>query len=294
MRLRLKNIGCYLLIIILLPYVVTVFLNGPSITSYSHVDSTSVKVQDGDTISEMPMEEYCIGILAKEMPASYSKEALKAQAILVRTEVCRKIKEAGKEAVLEEQFWTRRQMEDAWGAKYSKYYGKLKDAWDGTEGAVLFFGEGLALTPFFRLSNGCTRDGKEVLGSEEYPYLKIVECPYDIENKKQIQTVMTEDMDAEVTQTDTAGYVLGVRVGQENISGEEFRNTYGLASGCFTLQRYNGKIRITTRGEGHGLGMSQYSADRMAEEGYTYDEILQYFYEGTEIKEVAEILQDVE
>ena len=55
MRLRLKNIGCYLLIIILLPYVVTVFLNGPSITSYSHVDSTSVKVQDGDTISEMPM-----------------------------------------------------------------------------------------------------------------------------------------------------------------------------------------------------------------------------------------------
>lgn len=258
------------------------------------MDSTSVKVQDGDTISEMPMEEYCIGILAKEMPASYSKEALKAQAILVRTEVCRKIKEAGKEAVLEEQFWTRKQMEDAWGAKYSKYYGKLKDAWDGTEGAVLFFGEGLALTPFFRLSNGCTRDGKEVLGSEEYPYLKIVECPYDIENKKQIQTVMTEDMDAEVTQTDTAGYVLGVRVGQENISGEEFRNTYGLASGCFTLQRYNGKIRITTRGEGHGLGMSQYSADRMAEEGYTYDEILQYFYEGTEIKEVAEILQDVE
>ena len=121
-----------------------------------------------------------------------------------------------------------------------------------------------------------------------------MECPYDIENKKQIQTVMTEDMDAEVTQTDTAGYVLGVRVGQENISGEEFRNTYGLASGCFTLQRYNGKIRITTRGEGHGLGMSQYSADRMAEEGYTYDEILQYFYEGTEIKEVAEILQDVE
>ncbi len=58
MRLRLKNIGCYLLIIILLPYVVTVFLNGPSITSYSHVDSTSVKVQDGDTISEMPMEGY--------------------------------------------------------------------------------------------------------------------------------------------------------------------------------------------------------------------------------------------
>lgn len=150
------------------------------------------------------------------------------------------------------------------------------------------------MTPFFRLSNGCTRDGAEVLGSGDYPYLKIVECPWDIEDKKQIQTVMTEDMDAEITQADTAGYVLSVRVGQENLSGEEFRSTYGLASGCFTLQRYNGKIRITTRGEGHGLGMSQYSANQMAKEGQTYDEILQYFYEGTEIKEVAEILMDVE
>ena len=105
---------------------------------------------------------------------------------------------------------------------------------------------------------------------------------------------MAEDMDAEVTETDTAGYVLNVRVGEENISGEEFRSNHNLASGCFTLQRYNGQIRITTRGEGHGLGMSQYSADRMAKDGETYDTILQYFYEGTELKEVAEILLDVE
>ena len=294
MRLKLKKMGCYMIIILLLPYVVTVFLNGPSITSYSHVDKTSVKVKSGETVSQMPIEEYCIGVLAKEMPASYSKEALKAQAVVVRTEVYRKIKETGKETVLEGEFRTQKQMEDAWGAKYPKYYNKLVDAWNDTEGQVLFYGEELALTPFFRLSNGCTRDGKEVLGSDAYPYLKIVECPWDIEDKKQIQTVMTEDMDAEITQADTAGYVLSVRVGQENLSGEEFRSTYGLASGCFTLQRYNGQIRITTRGDGHGLGMSQYSADQMAKEGETYDAILQYFYEGTEIKEVAEILLDVE
>ena len=294
MRLKLKKLGCYLIIIILLPYVVTVFLNGPSITSYSHVDSTSVKVKSGDAEVMMPIEEYCIGVLAKEIPASYNQEALKAQAVLVRTDVYRKIRENGKETVLSEEFWTQKQMENAWGAKYSKYYNRLSEAWNDTEGEVLFYGEELALTPFFRLSNGCTRDGKEVLGSDAYPYLKIVDCPYDIEDKKQIQTVMTEDMDAEVTETDTAGYVLSVRFGQENISGEEFRNNYGLASGCCTLQRYNGRIRITTRGEGHGLGMSQYSADQMAKDGETYDAILQYFYEGTELKEVAEILLDIE
>ncbi len=294
MRLKLKRLGCYLIIIILLPYVITVFLNGSSITSYSHVDSVRVKVKSGEQETEMPIEEYCIGVLAKVIPASYEKEALKAQAVLVRTEVYRKIRESGKETVLEEEFWTQKQMEDAWGNKYPKYYRKLEEAWEETEGMALHFGESLALTPFFRLSNGCTRDGKEVLGSEDYPYLKIVDCPYDIEDEKQIRTVMAEDMDAEVTATDTAGYVLSVRVGQENISGEEFRNNYGLASGCFTLQRYNGQTRITTRGEGHGLGMSQYSADRMAKEGSTYDSILQYFFEGTELKEVAEILMDVE
>ena len=156
------------------------------------------------------------------------------------------------------------------------------------------YGDTLALTPFFRLSNGWTRDAKEVLESEDYPYLKIVECPEDIKAEKQLQTVTVDDMDAEITATDTAGYVLNVRVGQENVSGEEFRNTYKLASGCFTLQRCNGQIRITTRGIGHGLGLSQYEANQMAKNGKTYEEILQYFFEGTEIKEVAEILLDTE
>ena len=256
MRLKLKKLGCYIMIIILLPYVITVFLNGPGIPSYSHVDDASVKVKNGEKEIEVPIEEYCIGILAKVIPASYEKEALKAQAVLIRTEAYRKIRESGKDTVFEEEFWTQKQMENAWGNKYAKYYRKLADAWQETEGMVLLYGEELALTPFFRLSNGCTRDGKEVLGSEDYPYLKIVDCPYDIEDEKQIRTVMAEDMDAEVTATDTAGYV--------------------------------------TRGEGQGVGMSQYSANRMAKEGGTYESVLQYFFEGTELKEVAEILLDVE
>lgn len=308
MRAKFKKFGCYVIIIILLPYVVTVFLNGPSITSYSHVDETYVKVRVADasgdeaaggdatagTVVEMPIEEYCVGMLAKEIPASYEEEALKAQAILVRTDVYKKINESGSDTVLEDDFWTQKQMEKAWGGKYSKYYHKLEKVWSETEGQVLNYGDTLALTPFFRLSNGWTRDAKEVLESEDYPYLKIVECPEDIKAEKQLQTVTVDDMDAEITATDTAGYVLNVRVGQENVSGEEFRNTYKLASGCFTLQRCNGQIRITTRGIGHGLGLSQYEANQMAKNGKTYEEILQYFFEGTEIKEVAEILLDTE
>lgn len=303
MRQRLKQFGCYLIIIVLLPYIITVFINGPSMVSSSNVDQTYVTVKTDkdsengeDTVKdenktvELPIEDYCIGIMAREIPPGYEKEALKAQAILVRTDVYRKIEEEGSGAVLKDEFWTQKQMEETWGVtRYSRYYSKLKNAWRGTEGQVLMYEGKLARTPFFRLSNGSTRDGKEVLG-ESYPYLKITECPLDIEVEEQIQTVTFEDIDAEVLECDTAGYVLRVRIGKEEVSGEEFRMNYHLASSCFTLQKYNGKLRITTRGVGHGLGMSQNTADKMAKKGKSCEDILEYFFEGTEIKEVTDIV----
>lgn len=314
---KIKKLGCYLIIIILLPYVVTIFINGASITTSSCVDETSVKVhpeeserakektmeesmladekeQDQEDYIEMSLEEYCIGVMARTIPLTYKEDALKAQAVLVRTETCRKIQEAGGDTVFQGGYWTEKQMEDAWGMKYASYYHKLESSWDDTEGQVLYYGEGLALTPYFRLSNGNTRDGNEVLGSDAYPYLKIVDCPLDLESEDQLLTRTLVDLDAEILSMDTAGYVLSVRVGQETVSGEEFREAYDLSSACFTLQEYDGKLRITTRGVGHGLGMSQYTASRMAEEGKDYQEILTYFFPGTEIKEVAEILMDME
>lgn len=287
---KLKKIGCYLIIIILLPYVVTVFINGPSIRTSPYVDDIYIKVQSGDGEVEMPLEEYGIGVLAKEMPADYEEEALKAQAVLVRTDMYKQVQEEEGAVVFSEEFWDRKKMEEAWGVKDGRNYRKLSKAWQDTEGQILTWQDQPAYAPFFRLSNGCTRSGKEVLGNEDCPYLQILECPYDLESEEQLQTVVTEDMDAEVTDTDTAGYVLNVRVGKENISGEEFRKRYDLASACFTLQRYNGKMRITTRGEGHGLGMSQYTANEMAKEGEKWEDILEYFFEDCDQKEVAEIL----
>lgn len=295
MRQKVKTFLCYLTIIVLLPYIVTVFINGPSIVSSPHVDGSYVKVRTESGEAGMSLEEYCIGILAKEIPADYEKEALKAQAILVRTEVYGKLQAGGEDLALDRDFWTKDQMEEAWGAvKAASNYGKFKDAWKETEGQVVTYEGNLARTSFFRLSNGSTRDGKEVLGQEDCPYIKIVDCPLDIEAQEQIQTVTVDDIDAEVTATDTVGYVLSVRVGNEVVSGEEFRTNYHLASSCFTFQRYEGKLRITTRGVGHGLGMSQYTANEMAKEGEDAASILGYFFVGTELKEVAEIVRSEE
>ncbi len=292
---KLKRLGSYLIIIVLLPYVITVFMNGQAIPASGTVDTMQVHVNLNGKEEQVPLTDYCIGRMAKEIPVSYNEEALKAQAVLVRTTVYTQFRDNGSQAVFTDGYWTTDDMREQWGSgSYRKNYNRLKNAWDDTEGQVLMYGEQLAYVPYCRLTNGNTRDGKEVLGSDEYPYLKIKECPYDIESKEQIQTKVLDDMEASITGTDTAGYVTSVQVGSETMSGEEFREKYELASGSFVLQKYDGKLRVTTRGVGHGLGLSQYSADKMAKDGKTYDEILAYFFEGTELKEVADIVSSPE
>ena len=109
-----------------------------------------------------------------------------------------------------------------------------------------------------------------------------------------MESKFIEVTNAKVVSYDSAGYALSVTVGEETCSGESFRETYGLASGCFELQSFANNTRVITKGVGHGLGLSQYTANEMAKEGKTYTEILQHFFKGTEIKEVAEILWKVE
>lgn len=260
---RLKKLGAIAIIVILLPYIVTIFMNGEGMETEHH----------------SALDDYCIGVLAKEISSDYEEEMLKAQAVIVRTTVYSEVKELDKELM------QRPNMDAAW-------YQKLKEIWQETEGQVVMYGEELALVPFHQLSNGKTRSGQEVLESDAYPYLQIKDCAKDIGGDMQMQSKVIPVAGAKVLTTDSAGYVLEVQVGGETISGESFRDTYELASSAFELQEFDGKTRVITRGVGHGLGLSQYTANEMAKEGKTHEEILQYFFEGTEIREVAEILWD--
>ena len=122
----------------------------------------------------------------------------------------------------------------------------------------------------------------------------VKECPKDVGSDLHMQTKVLSVAGVQILSHDSAGYVTEVQIGEEKCSGDEFRDTYELASGCFELQEFDGKTRAVTKGVGHGLGMSQYTANEMAKEGKSYKEILQFFYEGTEMKEVAEILWDTE
>lgn len=273
---RLKKTTAILLIIVLLPYIITIFMNG------EHAQST----EKTDKRKEL-LKAHCIGILAKEVSSDYEDEMLKAQALLVRTTVYKQIEELGEAILEQEEFGDVSGIEGAW-------YRRLETLWEETEGEVILYDGKLALVPFHQISNGKTRNGKEALKGEEYPYLQVRECPKDVAAEHQMESKFIDVKGAKVTSVDSAGYVLTVTVGEETMTGESFRDAYGLASACFELQEFDANTRVTTKGVGHGLGLSQYTANEMAKEGQGYKEILQYFFAGTEVQEVAEILWNVE
>ena len=239
-----KRILAVMTILVLLPYIVTVFINGKAVNA----DAVSL------------LDTYCLGMLAKEVSSDYEDEMLKVQAVIVRTTVYQNIDEIVAEEI------ESLDVDPAWRRR-------LEKAWKETEGQVLMYENELALLPYHYLSNGKTRSGEEVLQSSSYPYLKVRECLADLESEEQLAIKMLDITGAEVVKKDSAGYVVEVKVGEMVQSGEKFREEHGLASSSFELQSFSEVTRVISQGIGHGLGLSQYSANEMAKEGKTYQEI---------------------
>lgn len=319
MNRKFQKVAAATICFLLIPYIFTVFMNGNHMKKNRSNSFKQVKIESGNSWKKVPWEEYFVGILAKEIDVFYEDEALKAQAVLTRTNLYREIEE-DKDVILPGDYMTYGDMEKTWGKKKAKQIRKhLQKVMEETENKILLYEGKPAVAPFHRLSNGSTRDGTEAFGNDGYPYLKKKDCPKDVESKLQLQTltltyeeakeyckpflmaVKKEESereftaeDFEVLKVDSTGYVMKIRIGDTAYSGEKFRDALALPSGCFTLQNQEGNLKITTKGVGHGVGMSQYTANEMAKEGKKYEEILNYFFEGIECKQVAEILLNIE
>ncbi len=83
---------------------------------------------------------------------------------------------------------------------------------------------------------------------------------------------------------DSSGYVTQVQIGNVQFSGDEVRYALGIQSPCFSFEDYGGNIRAEVKGIGHGYGFSQFAANKKAQEGWTYRELLDYFYPGTSLE----------
>ena len=317
---KMKSAAAFLVIIILLPYIISVFVNGADAASGDGSSSLYVKVEVPDTeeadgVREIGWTDYLAGILAKEVSADFGEEAMKAQAVLIRTQIYRELS-ASEDKVLSMDYMTREEMKKQWGQeKAPDYYEKYIRAVEQTDDTVLVYGEGYAWAPFHQSSSGMTRSASEVMGTEEYPYVAVRECPDDKEadNEIQVFTFSYDEIqeacrdflvaaadgeqaekgytfaDFEIKSYDSAGYVSQLRIGDTVCTGDQFRDALDLPSSCFSFSELReGKagsgIKITTAGNGHGLGMSLWTAEKMDEDGSTYEEILSFFFEGTELR----------
>ena len=235
---------------------------------------------------------------------------MKAQAVVLRTELYRTEKE--KQTLLDKCL-TQTQMKKKWGAKYEENLEKCQQAAQETKGIVLWYHETFAWAPFHQSSNGKTRDVQEVLGNADYPYITAKECPLDKAAEDEIQVHLIEYKeiqkrcreflvaeekkkaengygyeDFEIQEWDSSGYVRKMRIGETICTGDQFRDALKLPSSSFSFYESPHGLKIATVGKGHGFGMSQWTAQEMAKDGKNYEEILQYFYEGTELHHIDE------
>lgn len=246
---------------------------------------------------KMPLETYLVGRLPSTIDMDYEMEALKAQAVVLRTEMMRlyydsdKEKEEGKAYIYVESNIVKTD---------GDVYEKCKEAVSSTRGMYLAY-EGYPINaPYFAVSAGATRNGNEVFGNENYKYLKSVVCERDFTSKDYIHSIriskgdFLEKMQELHPETvweegealeevfslsrDRAGYVLEIRSEEGTITGEVFRKAFSLHSSCFEWQEDGGAIIIKSKGVGHGLGFCQYGANEAAKKGSDYIDILNYFF----------------
>lgn len=265
-------------------------------------ESIQVMLSNNSDKSEalaMDLEDYVIGVVAGEMPASFSMEALKAQAVASRTFAMYKMS-INNDYVLsttinDQVYLTMEAMRNKWGDDFLYYYNRVKDAVLATEGEILTFDGNIASTYYFAISNGYTDDALTVF-REDKDYLVSVESPWD-KNYRAYSSTYTLSKTSFCSKLgitcDTINisdvvrannhYVRSITINGTTFTGLEVFNKLSLRSTDFTITVSGDNVSIETLGFGHGVGMSQYGAEGMAADGYTYQDILKYYYLDTEI-----------
>jgi stage II sporulation protein D len=297
----------YLIIPIIILSIVALFSSFNKETTFLKENddkSLQITLKDSETneIKEINLEEYLIGVLAGEMPASFEIEALKAGAIAARSYALYKMNTTTTNYdvlsdITNQVYITKEDMQKRWGEDYDYYYNKIKEAVDATKDLVMTYDGEVISAYYFSMSNGYTENVESVFG-ESKDYLISVASPWDKDVKNfTVTTTFTKDdfcnkleIDCsnitinEIDRSET-NHVDNITVNNKTFKGTEFRSILSLRSTDFKVD-INDDVTITTNGYGHGVGMSQYGANEMAKEGKTYEEILKYYYKNIELEKI--------
>lgn len=256
----------------------------------------SIKRSNGSIVS-LELEEYIIGVVGAEMPASFNLEALKAQAVAARTYALKAIQNGIQltDTVSTQVYKDNNQLKSMWGNSFNTYYNKIKTAVNSTKGLAMYYNSSLINAYYHSTSNGYTEDSSFVFG--EAPYLKSVESLVDQNVSSYLRTItltyeeISNRLNIPVTMLSTitieknnSNRIKTITIDNNSYSGVQFRTALGLRSADFDIVLNQDNISITTRGYGHGVGMSQYGAQEYAKLGWNYTQILKHYYTGIVIK----------
>ncbi|MGN1318915.1 MAG: stage II sporulation protein D [Lachnospirales bacterium] len=242
------------------------------------------------------LEDYVIGVVAGEMSPTFPYEALKAQAVAARTYAYRALYENPDTDIksLWQNYITVDDMKKRWGSDFEKWYDKIKGVVEETSGEIIEYNNEPILAAFYSTSCGKTEECENVW-TQDLPYLKSVSSegdiysPYyekEIEVKRKTLEKLYGSSKIKISERTDAGYVKEVEIGNKKIKGENLRKSLSLPSTSFNIKENSDTITFITKGYGHGVGMSQYGACYMANNGSTYKEILSHYYTDTIIKKI--------
>lgn len=285
-------------------------------SSYDYKKYNTVKVLHTKTgsVENLNLDEYLYGVVSAEMPASFEKEALKAQSIVARTYTIYKIiHNAGKhqEADICDdsgccQAWISKEDRlNKWDEKERKSnWNKIVSAVKETKGKIITY-NGEPINAFFHSnSGGSTEAPINVWGGSGYPYLQTVQTSGEeaytqyksevnmqkqelidkIKSKYQDFSINFEEENAiQILEYTKGNRVKTIKIGNKNLSGVEVRSIFGLKSANFGVEIDGDNIIFSVIGYGHGVGMSQTGADSLAKQGKNCEEIITHFYIGVEI-----------
>ncbi len=282
--------------------------------SENFIDSFRLKLTETDEIIEISAEDYIIGCLFAQIPITYHENALKAQAVAAYTYALRmtrdnRLLQSGGDydltdsSVTCQPYFTEEKARDYYGEEYDNYYEKIRECAGYGASHILEFNDLPIYAVYHSISNGMTNTGMSVWG-RNLPYLQSADSSWDKEHNNYLCTneitvekmrAMLLDYSRGITMpidyslwfskptVNAAGYIESMMVGDTIISGGDIWRIFNLRSTDFTVEYTGSVFLFTTKGYGHGVGLSQYGADYMAKCGYTAEEILLHYYSGVKM-----------
>lgn len=258
-------------------------------------DYNYIDIEYKDKHLKVSLHNYIIGVVAAEMPASFHEEALKAQSVASRTYLINTMSNKPLSTTTDTQVYIdEEEMKKKWGSEFEKYYTKIKKCVRETNREIITYNNEPIKAFYHSMSNGYTNSSLNVF-NENYEYLNVT-------NSLEINTIKTITIDrnefcynlninCEIInisniERDESNRIKTIVINNKKYSGNDLRKLLSLRSTDFIITVLEEKIEITTNGYGHGVGMSQYGANNMAQKNYTYKEILLHYYQKSEISNI--------